>query len=311
MGKNTEIAWTDHTFNPWWGCTRVSPGCEHCYAEAFAKRTGHPVWGVTAPRRFFTEKHWEEPLAWDREAAAAGVRARVFCASMADAFEKYPLAPAHRQEDFDRSFMIAEQMNTERQRLWCLTEQTPNLDYLLLTKRPENIRDLLPQHWVRSGMPKNVWLGTTVEDRKRARERIPHILRVPAAVTFLSGEPLLEDVTEDVAPFLGGRVLETNDGRWLRPNDPGAGDVGGTWWPGIDWVIVGGESGGGARGFDYRWARGLRDACAANDASFFFKQAGARPSDGSSLVRLRDRKGGSLLEIPEDLRIRQFPRVVA
>lgn len=309
MGKDTAISWTDHTFNPWWGCVRVSPGCEHCYAEAFAKRTGHAVWGVTSERRRFGDKHWTELLKWDREAKLAGERRRVFCASMADVFEKYPLPPAHApQEARDRALEIAEGMREDRERFFGLIPHTTNLDYLLLTKRPENIRDLVPAHWLTRGMPPNVWFGTTVEDRPRARERIQHLVRLRAAVTFLSCEPLLEDIAEEVAPFLGGRVLETNDGRWLRHPHPDAVTQGGTWWPGIDWAIVGGESGGGARGFDYAWARRLRDACATHGARFFFKQAGARPNDESRLVRLRNRKGDDLAEIPEDLRIQQFPR---
>ncbi|HEY2512934.1 MAG TPA: DUF5131 family protein, partial [Polyangiaceae bacterium] len=118
MVANSKIQWTDHTFNPWWGCQRVSPGCEHCYAEAFAKRTGHGVWGPTAQRRFFGEAHWKEPLKWNEAAKRSGQRARVFCASMADVFEdRWELEP-------------------HRARLAGLIRVTPHLDWLLLTKRP-------------------------------------------------------------------------------------------------------------------------------------------------------------------------------
>jgi len=125
--KSTEIAWTHSTWNPWWGCTKVSPGCKRCYAETFAKRVGFKVWGQDGERRAFGNKHWAEPLRWNAEAEKAGERRRVFCASMADVFE-------------DHSVAIA-----ERPRLWSLIERTPMLDWLLLTKRPENV-DLLGPH---------------------------------------------------------------------------------------------------------------------------------------------------------------------
>src|SRR5687767_6851032 len=116
MGRNSTIEWTTHTFNPWWGCTKVSPGCQNCYAERLSTRYGHDVWGPGAKRRTFGEDHWKEPLRWEAEAARTGVRARVFCASMADVFDKD--APAK-----------------ERKRLWKLIAKTPHLDWLLLTKR--------------------------------------------------------------------------------------------------------------------------------------------------------------------------------
>src|SRR5258708_7584279 len=117
MGKNSHIEWTHHTFNPWWGCTKVSPACDNCYAEAWAKRVGNDVWGSKAPRRFFSDSHWKEPLKWQAQAAEEEERARVFCASMADVFEARP------------------ELDAPRARLWKLIESTPNLDWLLLTKR--------------------------------------------------------------------------------------------------------------------------------------------------------------------------------
>ena len=167
MGAETAIAWTDHTFNPWWGCVNVSPGCDNCYAESFAKRVGQDLWGKQADRRFFGDKHWDQPLKW---------KGRVFCASMADVFEpKLSLAP-------------------HRSRLWKLIEATPHLTWQLLTKRPEQVPLKVPERWL-SDWPAHVWLGTTVEDQQRADLRIPRLLEIPAQVRFLSCEPLLGPVS--------------------------------------------------------------------------------------------------------------------
>src|SRR5437764_7892645 len=126
MAKNSHIEWTHHTFNPWWGCAKVSPACKHCYAELWAKRMGQRIWGGDAPRRFFGDAHWNEPLEWNDEAQDANERMRVFCASMADVFE--------RRSELDQW----------RERLWLLIECTPWLDWLLLTKRPQNISAMVP-----------------------------------------------------------------------------------------------------------------------------------------------------------------------
>src|SRR5262245_6040712 len=126
MGRNSSIEWTHHTFNPWWGCAKVSPGCNNCYAETWARRVGQDIWGLTSERRFFTEKHWAEPLKWNTEARDQRARKRVFCASMADVFEGRA------------------ELNPWRKRLWDIIEQTPCLDWLLLTKRPQNIAEYAP-----------------------------------------------------------------------------------------------------------------------------------------------------------------------
>ena len=230
MGKNSSIEWTHHTFNPWWGCVKVSPACQNCYAEAFANRLGKAVWGANAPRRFFRENHWLEPLKWNARAKTDGERKRVFCASMADVFEARP------------------DLDVERAKLWKLIEATPWLDWLLLTKRPENVVPMVPwpEPW-----PRNVWIGTTVDNDEWADERLPHLARVPAVRRFLSCEPLL-----------GPLDLR----RWLRPEDPAR-------YP-IDWVIVGGESGPKSRPMLPMWAEDLRDACVSARVPFFFKQWG-------------------------------------
>ena len=268
----TKIEWAHFSFNPWWGCARVSPGCERCYAEAFAKRTGL-AWGVKAERRFFGDKHWNEPLKWAAKAAKAGERHRVFCASMADVFE-------------DNNSVIA-----ERERLWQLIESTcDSLDWLLLTKRPENIR-----RFASDAMLAECWIGTTVEAQKLAQTRVPILLDVPARVRFLSCEPLLEHV--DLTPWLGAK----------------------SWAARIHQVIVGGESGGGARHCGVEWIRSLVKQCKATETAVFVKQLGARPFmldvdeaaavETFPLLKLRDRKGGDIQEFPSDLQIREFPEV--
>lgn len=224
MSENSKIEWTDHTFNPWWGCEKVSQACKHCYAEAWAKRWGADVWGPGSARRFFSDAHWLHPVKWDRKAALADGRSRVFCASMADVFED--------RRDLD----------VWRARLWSLVADTPCLDWLLLTKRPEHVGGMVP--W---GMdwPANVWLGATAEDQHCADERIPYLMEQPAAIRFVSCEPLL-----------------------------GAIDLGA--WTGLDWVIAGGESGPKSRPMNPVWARSLRDQCVEHGISFFFKQWGKK-----------------------------------
>lgn len=255
MGADSKIEWTHHTFNPWWGCARVSPGCEHCYAEAFAKRVGRAKWGVNEDRVVTSDKNWREPLKWNAAAEKAGERHRVFCASMADVFES------------------KSELAHWREALWDLIEKTPRLDWLLLTKRPENVASLAPWglNW-----PRNVWLGTTVEDQKRAEERIPILLRIPAAVRFLSCEPLLGPLTlrdymlpksAGIGCWHGGHLHPWEPGERCPPSLDGQ--------PGrIDWVIVGGESGPGSRPMHPDWARSLRDQCASAGVAFHFKQWG-------------------------------------
>lgn len=290
MGKTTGILWTDHTFNPHWGCQRVSPGCDHCYAETWARRTGEELWGAESPRRMFGEKHWAMPIAWNAAAARAGTRARVFCASMGDVFED--------RRDLD----------AVRDRLWPLIECTPWLDWQLLTKRPQNLRGMLPKSWLEAPR-RNVWLGATVEDQRRAEERVPLLLDAPAAVRFLSCEPLIEAVdltfgVPDDSVVPGAQV-------------PAIGMV--------DWVIVGGESGPGARPFELAWARQIVFDCDHAGTAVFVKQLGSAASDaengvaGRSLavghdglalvtLRLKDGKGGNEAEWPADLRgWRNFP----
>jgi len=228
VAQNSSIEWTDHTFNPWWGCSKVSPACDNCYAELWAKRMGHQVWGSSANRRFFSDAHWNEPLAWNAEAAIARQRKRVFCASMADVFER-------------RS-----ELHSQRARLWSLIEHTPWLDWLLLTKRPQNVGTMVP--WSKK-WPANVWLGTTVETQIFAEKRLPFLLKQQATVRFLSCEPLL-----------GPLDLSS----WFRRKGFYA----------IDWVIAGGESGPRSRPMHPDWLGNLLCQCQKAKVPFHFKQWG-------------------------------------
>lgn len=171
MGEITGISWTDHTFNPWWGCTRVSPGCVNCYAETFDKRVGGDHWGPGKPRRTFSDKHWAEPLKWDAKAKLEGIRRKVFCASMADIFD-------------------AEAPEGQRERLWELIRKTDNLIWQLLTKRVEGYEDL-PGDLM---CCPDVWKGFTAEDQQRYDERWPLMKRWPG-VTWLSYEPAIGPLT--------------------------------------------------------------------------------------------------------------------
>jgi protein gp37 len=151
---------------------KTSPACDHCYAESWAKRVGSDVWGPESPRRFFTDSHWREPLKWNRDATAEGVRRRVFCASMADVFEQRP------------------DLVEPRQRLLDLIDATPMLDWLLLTKRIHLVRKLLPKGYE---LPAHVWIGTTVENDEYARKRLKYLLELESpSVRFVSCEPLLD-----------------------------------------------------------------------------------------------------------------------
>ena len=201
MGQESTIEWTDHTFNPWWGCTKISSGCDHCYADALSSRYGHNVWGADAPRRFFGDKHWAQPVKWNRDAEKAGVRRRVFCGSMCDWAEGRP----------DQA--------EARARLFDLIESTPDLDWQLLTKRPGAIRHLVPSHWLITP-PANVWYGTSVEDQEQADKRIPQLLNVPATIRFLSCEPLIGPITNVALPGIHWIIAGGESGIGRRPADP-------------------------------------------------------------------------------------------
>ena len=231
MAKDSAIEWTHHTFNPWWGCTKVSPGCKHCYAEAWAKRVGQNVWGASAVRREPSDAYWRQPVAWNAAASRTGKRARVFCASMADVFED--------RRDLD----------VRRERLWRLIDTTPHLDWLLLTKRPQNVARLAPygMSW-----PANVWLGATAENQRWLDKRMSEFATLHAKILFLSCEPLLGAL--DLRP-------------WIAAARAGKARL-------VHWVIAGGESGPHARPPSPEWFTALRDQCREAGIAFHFKQWG-------------------------------------
>jgi protein gp37 len=270
--KNSEIAWCDNTFNPWEGCTKVSEGCKNCYALARDERfTGGIHWGKGAPRRRTSAANWKQPLKWNRvgcgdcDCCIAGQRCnivyhpRVFCASLADWLDdEVPIE------------WLADLLK--------LIHDTPNLDWLLLTKRPENwewrlheaFDPIFVNSWLDGKFPSNVWIGTTVENQQAADLRIPQLLKIPARIRFLSVEPMLEKIN------LG--LYE--------------------WEQTIHWCIVGGESGPKARQFDPAWAEDIRQQCAFSDVAFFAKQMG----QATNPKTFRD-----FNSFPASLKVRQFP----
>lgn len=250
MAENSKIEWTTHTFNPWRGCTKISEGCKHCYAETLSKRNPATlgIWGDNGTRVVASDGYWKQPLKWNRDAEKTGERPRVFCASLADWLEDRP------------------ELVEPRARLIKLIHATPNLDWLLLSKRTENWRDLVDEAceyehgetwqslWTQGEAPENIWIGTTVENQEQADKRIPELLKIPAQVRFLSCEPLLGPV--ELYKWMKG---DGHDQPWME---------------GIDWVIAGGESGPGARPAHPDWFRSLRDQCTAAGVPFLFKQQG-------------------------------------
>ena len=291
--ENSHIQWTHHTFG-WSGCEKVSPGCAHCYAEALTERRGgnfklrhRPKYFTDAVASLKEGRMTGVPFTWDRKAEVAGERNRVFCMSQGDWLD--PTVPAEWLAD-----------------LLALIYHTPNLDWLLLTKRPglfeerilaalETIDDWGSEvyQWAAGWVngypladppaperpPHNVWVGTSVEDQKRALQRVSDLLAIPAAVRFLSCEPLLESI--DI-PALAR----------------------------LDWVICGGESHqdrNKARPFNLEWAQTLAAFCAEADVPFFMKQVGSYARFDESLFETRDPKGGDPAEWPAWLRTREFP----
>lgn len=264
MADETEISWCDSTMNWWWGCTAIAPACDHCYAEAFSKRTGKDLWG-NVPRSRTSPQNWYNPIRWQKKAeeffATHGRRRRVFVSSMSDFYDNQ-VDPQWRAD------------------AWDVIRQCPDIDWLILTKRPQNILGMLPPFW--DEIKDRIWSGTTVEDMKRARQNIPHILRIDSRYRFISGEPLLgplylrairvgdtpagdkdvplwldalEGVFYTVSPIDGMRAIVSRTRK-------------------LDWVIAGGESGHHARPMHPWWPDLLQLDCRETGTAFHWKQWG-------------------------------------
>lgn len=248
MGENTDIAWAHHTHSPWEGCTKVSPACDNCYAEVRNQRFYKGAhWGPHADRRRMSDATLRKPYKWNREAEALGERYRVF-PSLCDPFDNHKsILPEWRDEH------------------WQMIRDTPHLDHLLLTKRPQNIQKYLPEDWG-DGYP-NVWLGTTVENQEEADRRIPHLLSVPALVHFLSCEPIVDRIS--LLDVRAGPV-RMNSLRGTHWNSKG--ETVATEQRSIGWVVAGGESGPNYRPGKIAWFRSLRDQCHSASVPFLFKQ---------------------------------------
>ena len=301
--KNSHIQWTDNTFNCWIGCTKVSEGCARCYAEKqtyarVSRSKGVELWGKGKERHRTSEANWREPIKWNAEAEAADFvkqlnlgslvpsgsnRPKVFCASLADWLdEEVPIE------------WLADLLK--------LIHDCPFLDWQLLTKRPQNFATRIEaaQDWhfdhgdrnvcgwihdwrIAASAPKNVWLGTSMENQQRADERMPILLNTPAAVRFVSVEPMLSGI--DLAQACGGAAISAR----------------------LDWVICGGESGPGARKLDVKWVETLVEDCKSSATACFVKQLGANPHIHGHPMRLKHAKGGDPTEWPKELQIQQFP----
>lgn len=284
MGEVTAISWCDHTFNPWIGCTKVSPACDGCYAEALMdKRYGRVEWGApgkgNGTRVRTSAGNWRQPLRWNRKAETEGTRPFVFCSSLADVFDNQ--VPIEWRRD-----------------LFELIIKTPRLVWLLLTKRPQNIVKMFaeishtPLEW-----PMNAAIGTTVEDQTRADTNVPHLLRAKAALrpafAFLSCEPLLGAINlrKMTTHWGGGRGHDRYDALHALENRSRCFWVDGGALPAelpnvrVDWVITGGETDQGghkARPSHPGWYLSLRDQCADAGIPFHHKQNGEWLHDPSA-----------------------------
>lgn len=301
MAETTGISWTRSTFNPWIGCTKIGPGCDHCYAAEQDSRKrwdgGKTHWGAGVPRYRTSVHNWNLPLRWnrlcalERETGKVAVQSDwhtpgfwpVFCASLADVFDTDNMSLQHWRLD-----------------LWDLIEATPNLSWLLVTKRIGNVAREVPNNWLANGFPPNVRMLITVVNQEEADRDIPKLLVLPCK-NGISYEPALGPITFKDDWLDIGCAQHANHGF-------------------LHWIIVGGESlqGGQARAFDIEWARSTIAQCKAAGVACFVKQLAPHPTMGdesSSLGRaireggyvLKDRAGADPAEWPEDLRVREFP----
>ena len=328
MGTQTKIEWADSTWSPWRGCTKVSPGCANCYAEALAARNPGVLggWGKGAPR--VLAKNWDEPVGWNRKATQRFTEwSNRWDGTMRSMFKPQSVPPSPARPRVFPS--LCDWLDDEVPVEWLvrflrLIHETPHLGWLLLTKRPENwgkrlraahcaatgpVRIAIAE-WLDCNPPVNVWLGVSVEDQKRAEERIPLLLETPARLRWLSVEPLLGpvDLTRiDAEQARGSDLCMVNalTGEYTdmwRPCEPP---------PQVNWVVIGGESGPKARECHADWIRGLLRQCEGALVPVFVKQVGTRPVDrgmrAAEWGELKDPKGGNPDEWPNELMVRQFP----
>jgi len=358
----TTIEWTNtidqlgnshpgFTFNPWSGCSKVNAGCQFCYAEVNRSvRIRGVTWGPKGKRIVSSPDYWQKPLSWNKKAYRLGVRLKVFCASLSDVFEEIgtDFVFDHKGNrifrQFDENATLSGNPYIDaadhyrvglpelRKDLFNLIDMTPYLDWLILTKRPQNIPEMWPNtpypglqgqfssepHPVNKYRP-NVWLGTSISDQETANAMLPELLKCRdlSPVLFTSYEPALGPVDftmiRDPNRFPGCAYFDVLRGRMIHEDD------GNRWTkePHLDQVIVGGESGPNARPYELDWPRQTIKQCAESGIACFHKQLGSfawRKSDGGGMnvyFPTRDKKGGDPAEWPEDLRVRQFPVVSA
>ena len=317
MADVSKIAWTRSTHNEWIGCTKIGPGCDHCYASVSTPaRSLQVAWGPNQPRYRTSEANRRKPLRWNelaRQEQETGILTPghdwhtpgfwpVFCSSLSDVFDN-EVDPEWRAD------------------LFLLMERTPHLTWLVLTKRIGNVRGMLPTLWTGTlgrGIPPNVWLGITVVNQEEADRDIPKLLAVPAAKRFVSYEPALGPVDWKDYWLRASPSAAFQDGR-VKPDMPEWTRIGAY---ALDWIIVGGESdqlGMKARPFDIEWARSTVRQCKEAGVPVFVKQLGDLPYEGgpygawetTRLLHLDARAGADPAEWPEDLRVRQFPAEAA
>lgn len=279
MAENSKISWTDHTFNAWIGCTKVGPGCDLCYAAALdsARRWENTThWGPGVPRKVMADEYWRQPYTWNRKAEAARQPTRVFCSSLADVFDN-------------------EAPEGQRARLWRVIEETPWLDWILVTKRIGNAVKMIPQSW-HNGYPPNVWLLATIVNQQEAERDLDKLFAEPAYVRGVSYEPALGYV---------------NWRPWLKP---------GNYAYGIDWLIIGGESEQEEQSvpmfrdpadFQMEWAFDMIDAVQGTLTVPHVKQLGARPHLDGKPFLTKAKAGKEPSEWPGRLRVQLFPNPIA
>lgn len=331
MPEKTKIEWADHSWSPWRGCTKVSPGCANCYAETLSKRNPAVLgqWGKGAPR--VLAKNWGDPVKWNqyKTCDCGAIRCHVhdlqaMCPICRSGYRRPRVFPS-----------LCDWLDDEVPIEWlaqflATIHATPNLDWLLLTKRPENwtrVRDaaskgnlLMPAakwiyHWFHGEAPDNVWFGVSVEDQERADKRIPLLRYIPAKLRWLSVEPLIGPVDLRLVYQMSGFPNHiTKEGYARGHNFP------------IHWAVIGGESGPGARPCSVDWVRSAAAQCKVVDVPVFVKQIGAypvaderelwmqagkpedwQPRAGLVPMKIRHPKGGDPLEWPKDLVVRQYP----